>query len=187
MDTARNEKYLKGIAQNDISVIKEIYKNSLPEVAKYVKKNSGSFDDAKDVFQEGILVVFKKVVNGQLNLTTDFHVFLYHVCRRIWLKKIKKTYGKEVTLDGLEEYGIEDNIEEQFIESRKWALFNQKFRLLAEECRKVLQMLFNGSSGKDIAETMGYTEEYAKRKKYKCKIALTELIKNDPEFEAVRQ
>ena len=60
-----------------------------------------------------------------------------------------------------------------------------RFQALAEECRKVLQLLFNGKSGKEIAQEMGYTEEYAKRKKYKCKLSLAQLIKQDPEYKAI--
>lgn len=177
-----NSKYIQGIKENDISVLREIYNDSLPEVAKYIKRNSGNDDDAKDVFQEGILVIFNKIQSNNLVLTTSLHVFLFMVCKRIWLKKLKKKSKKEVTLEGVEEFVIEESIEDRLIQSRKWKLFNEKFALISEECQKVLKMLFNGNSGKQIAETMGYSEEYAKRKKYKCKLSLTEMIRKDPEY-----
>lgn len=182
-----NEAYLKGIEDNDLTILQKIYDESLPEVVKYVNKNSGNIDDAKDVFQEGIMVIYHKVKSNSLTLTVSFHVFLFIVCKRIWLKKIKRNYKKEVTLEDNMEFVIEEDFDEQFIKSRKWHLFNGKFQELAEECRKVLKMLFNGNSGKEIAEKMGYTEEYAKRKKYKCKLSLTALIKNDSEFKKLTQ
>ena len=182
LDKITNDEYLEGIAKNDLSVLKKIYEQSLPEVVKYVKRNSGTVEDAKDIFQEGILVVFRKVKSNTLKLTTDFHVFLFIVCKRIWLKKLKKRGIKEVTLEPNREFVLEENLEERFVQSRKWSLFNEKFQQLAEECRKVLKMLFNGKSGKEIAKTMGYTEDYAKRKKYKCKLGLAALVKNDPEY-----
>ena len=182
-----NENFLKGIHENDLAILQRIYDDSLPEVVKYVKKNSGTLDDAKDVFQEGIIVIFNKVKTNSLTLTVSFHVFLFMVCKRIWLKKLKKSYKKEVTLEDNMEFSIEDNIEEKFIKSKRWQLFNNKFQELAEECRQVLKMLFDGKSGKEIAENMGYTEEYAKRKKYKCKLSLKALIKNDSEFKNLTQ
>lgn len=185
MNTTENTIYLKGILENDFSVLQKIYKESLPEVAKYVQCNSGTHDDAKDVFQEGILVIFKKVSNDDLQLTTRFHVFLFIVCKKIWLKKLKKKGTKVVTFEDSEEYSYEENFEEGFIKTRKWNLFNQKFQLLSEECRKVLKMLFNGRSSKEIATAMDYTEEYAKRKKYKCKISLADLIKKDSEYNSL--
>ena len=183
LNQIENSKYLKGIADNDLTILNKIYEESLPEVIKHVKRNSGNTDDAKDVFQEGILVIFKKVKDGNLQLTTSFHVFLFMVCKRIWLKKLKKRKNKEVTFDDLGVFVFEEDLEEQFIKTRKWKLFNQKFQLLTDECRKVLKMLFNGKSGKEIASAMGYSEDYAKRKKYKCKLSLTGMIKNDPEYQ----
>lgn len=182
MDTLVNTQYLRGIAENDFSVLQKIYEESLPEVIKYIKRNSGTLDDAKDVFQEGILVIYKKVKTDNLELTTSFHVFLFSVCKRIWLKKLKRKSRSELSLEDDWDVGFEEAFEEEFIKNRKWKLFNKKFQSLAEECKKVLKMLFNGHSGQEIAKKMGYTEEYAKRKKYKCKQSLTKLIKSDPEF-----
>lgn len=183
MNPIINSEYLRGIAENDFAILQKIYEESLPEVINHVKKNSGTIDDAKDVFQEGILVVFKKVKNDDLQLTTRFHVFLYSVCKRIWLKKLGSKSRKALPIE--EETGrlsFEENFEENFLKTRKWVLFNTKFQQLAEECRTVLKMLFNGQSSKEIAQAMGYTEEYAKRKKYKCKISLSNLIKKDSEY-----
>jgi RNA polymerase sigma factor (sigma-70 family) len=177
--------YLKGIAENDFAVLQSIYQESLPEVIRYVKKNSGTADDAKDVFQEAILIIFKKMSEGELVLTTRFHVYLFSICRRLWLKKLKKNWKKEVPFEEEMEFGMEEYIEEQLLKTRKWTLFNKKFQQLSEECRKALKMLFDGHSSKEIAEAMGYTEDYAKRKKYKCKMQLAELIKKAPEYQAL--
>ena len=182
MNTTVQVDYLKGIAENDFSILEKIYEESLPEVIKYVKRNSGTLDDAKDVFQEGILVIYDKVKKNELELTTSFHVYLFMVCKRIWLKKLKKSWNKEVTLDDKLEFGYEEQYDERFLKTQKWTLFNQKFQELTEECRKVLKLLFNGFSGKEIAEAMGYTEDYAKRKKYKCKMSLADKIKKDKTF-----
>jgi len=175
--------YIKGIAENDYVVLQQIYKESLPQVAQYVKRNSGTFDDAKDIFQEAILIVFRKVRENTLKLTTSLHVYLFSVCRNLWLRKLKrKGNKKEVAIDNAKELVFDEDLDADFIKSRKWKLFNTKFKMLAEECRKVLQMLFDGFSGKEIASKMGYTEDYAKRKKYKCKNGLADLIKKDPEY-----
>lgn len=179
---ATNTDYLKGIVDSDPLILKQIYNQSLPEVVKYVKKNSGTLDDAKDVFQEGILVIFRKVNQGNFELTTDFHVFLFIVCKKIWLKKLKKKGNKEVPFEDTGEYIYEENYDEAFLRTQKWKLFNSKFQLLTDECQKVLKMLFGRKSSKEIAIVMGYTEDYAKRKKYKCKQSLADKIKSDPEY-----
>jgi hypothetical protein len=65
-----NREYLRGIKENDLPILKKIYNESLPGVVKYVRRNSGTLDDAKDIFQEGILIIYKKVMAGSLELTT---------------------------------------------------------------------------------------------------------------------
>lgn len=187
MKATVNSEYLEGIAKNDFTILEKIYSESLPEVVKHIKRNSGTLDDAKDVFQEGILVIHKKVQDNSLELTTSFHVYLFSVCKRIWLKKLKKKGKKEVTLEAEWEFGYEEQYEERFLKTQKWNLFNQKFEELTEECRKVLKLLFNGFSGVEIAQTMGYTEEYAKRKKYKCKMSLAGLIKKDVRYKSLTE
>lgn len=182
MDTTTNTEYLEGIANNDFAILQQIYKHSLPEVIRYIKKNSGTVEDAKDVFQEGILAIFKKVGEDRLVLTTPFHAFLFMVCKRIWLKKLKRNGNKEVPFEGNWEFSFEEDFEEAMLKSQKWALFNQKFAELTIECQQVLKMLFNKNSSLEIADKMGYTEDYAKRKKYKCKLSLTNLIKKDSTY-----
>ena len=182
MNVTLNNELVRGIVENDLTILKRIYKESLPEVIKYVKRNSGTEDDGKDVFQEGIIVIFQKASEGSLELTTSFHNFLFTVCKRIWLKKLRKRTGQKVPFDEVLEYMDEDDLEAAFLKSQKWELFNKRFMDLSEECRQVLKMLFNKVSGKEIAEKMGYTEDYAKRKKYKCKQSLADLIKSDPNY-----
>ncbi len=187
MSTTTEIDYLTGIAQNDFATLQQIYKASLPEVIQHIKRNSGTTEDAKDVFQEAILVIFNKVKKEELVLTTSFHVYLFGVCKRIWLKKISRNKYKTVSLPEEKDLAYEEDFDEKFLKTQKWRLFNEKFKLLAEECRTVLELLFNGQSGKAIAAAMGYTEEYAKRKKYKCKRSLMELIKQDANYQALLQ
>lgn len=187
MSSLEEDFYLKGIAQNDFEVLQQIYKESLPGVQRYVTKNSGTPDDARDVFQDAIVIIFKKVSKQELVLTTRFNVYLFSICRRLWLKQLKKKWNKEVPFESKREFGFEDDFAETMLKSRKWELFNKYFQKLSEECQQALKLLFNGESSKEIAQKMGYSEDYAKRKKYKCKIQLTDMVRNDPEYRALKE
>ena len=179
--------YLNGIAENNYAVLQRIYRESLPDVIRHVQKNSGTVDDAKDIFQEAILVVYHKIKENTLKLTTTFPAYLFAICKNLWLKKLRSKDSQMLPLSFTWGLKVETEYEENFLKSRKWQLFNNKFTALAEECQKVLQMLFNGKSGKEIADEMGYTEAYAKRKKYKCKLGLMEAVRKDPEFTALSE
>jgi DNA-directed RNA polymerase specialized sigma24 family protein len=55
--------------------------------------------------------------------------------------------------------------------------------MLKPDCQNVLNLYYDGCSYEEIAEKMGLKNEtYARRKKYLCKEALMEIIKEDPEY-----
>ena len=69
-----NEELLNGILRNDNVILQHIYKNYYYKVNLYINKNSGNDDDANDIFQEAIIVVYRKLLETQsalLHLLTD--------------------------------------------------------------------------------------------------------------------
>ncbi len=151
-----------------------------------VKRNSGNDDDAKDVFQESLLVIFNKVKSNQLELSASFSTYLYSVARLTWLKKLKKNSKTKVTFSDVEEYISDLEEDESFDRSEKSLLYHYHFKRIASECQQILIHTFNRLSGEEIAEKMGYTKEYVKRKRYKCKSHLIEIIQNDPKYSEIK-
>ena len=174
---------LRGILDNDHAVLRGIYRDGFAAVERFVKKNKGTTEDARDLFQEGIVFVFRKLQRGEvIQLTADFTHYLFGVCRMRWFNKLRKKTPVGVT-DETNITSVEENdYAEEFLSARKWRLFQRKMTDLTEECRRVLDMLFNGRTGREIARALDYTEDYAKRKKYRCKRTLIELVRADPEF-----
>ena len=75
-----------GILNDSKGTLEGIYKAYFPMVLQLVMTNSGSEDDAKDVFQESIIVLYDKVKAGSFELNSKLKTFLYSVSRRLWLK-----------------------------------------------------------------------------------------------------
>ncbi|MDA7625714.1 RNA polymerase subunit sigma, partial [bacterium] len=105
----------------------------------------------------------------------------------IWLRQLKKKHRTEVTLGQEERLEDKVNIESELIEMEKRRFYKEKFSLLGVDCQSVLQSFFDGRSLKEIALKMGYTNEYVKRKKFKCKEKLVKLIKGDRQFSEYTQ
>lgn len=174
--------YLKGIKDNDSSVLRKIYKLFLPMIVDFVKKNNGTESEARDIFQDGLIVIYKKVKNDELVLTSSFQTYLFSVCRFIWLRELKKKHRTEASLESVAEPVKVDNLEEQWLDTQKEDLFKSKLLELPPDAQKVLQLFFNKVSLSDIASEMGYTEAYAKKKKYKAKEKLIQLIQADKNY-----
>ena len=182
----KGQSYLKGILENDFQVLGDIYKKYLPGITAMVTKNSGSPDEAKDVFQEAIIIIFKKIGEPDFQLNTSFYNYLYGVSRFVWLRQLKKNKRQGVTLDNEERYVSDEDIESCIIESEKKALFRHHFIQLGKECRNVLQQFFDRATMEEIANNMNYSVQYAKRKKYKCKEQLLKMIQKDSRFKELK-
>jgi RNA polymerase sigma factor (sigma-70 family) len=175
---------IEGIQRRDNDVLTLIYKEVFPKVRHYVVKHGGSKDDAKDVFQESIIIVFKQIENKSLEIKDTFEGYLYGIARLVWLKVLRNKEIHDRNISQLEEPGPPDYSSDQLIEDElEMRLFRKHFMSLGEECRKVLQMVTEGKSYEEIAKTMGYkSEKIVRNQKYKCKETLIQLIKSDPEY-----
>lgn len=174
---------LQGLLDNDYRMLNMMYEQYLPGIISMVQKNSGSADEARDIFQEGLLVLFKKASQPEFKLTTSLFNYLYGVCRFLWLRQLKKSHRKEVTIEPDNGFIVEGaDIETSIIELEKRQLVQQKMAQLCIECQVLMQDSFNGITLKDIARKMGYTPQYARKKKCKCKNKLIELVKQDKRY-----
>jgi RNA polymerase sigma factor (sigma-70 family) len=175
---------IEGIQKRDNNVLTVIYKDLFPKVRFYVTRHGGSKDDAKDVFQESIIIIFKQIENNSLVIKGDFEAYLYGIARLVWLKTLRNKEIHNRNITQIEEpenpsYNADQVIEEE-LELR---LFRKHFMSLGAECQKVMQLVTEGIPYEKIAEIMGYkSEKIVRNQKYKCKETLIQLIKNDPEY-----
>jgi RNA polymerase sigma factor (sigma-70 family) len=175
---------IEGIQKRDNNVLTLIYKDVFPKVRFYVTRHGGSKDDAKDVFQESIIIIFKQIENKSLVIKEDFEAYLYGIARLVWLKVLRSNEIHNRNITHLEEpdnsyYSSDQVIDDEF----EMRLYRKHFMSLGEECQKVLQMVTEGIPYEEIAEIMGYkSEKIVRNQKYKCKETLIQLIKNDPEY-----
>jgi RNA polymerase sigma factor (sigma-70 family) len=179
-----DEAITEGVRLRSDYIIKYIYQEYFPVIKYMVNANSGADEDAEDVFQDGIIIIYKKIIENQLTLTSSFKTFIYSVCRNVWLQKLNKQkaltdeFGDmeifvELSEDILSEINNED--------LEKHRLFQKHFLSLGEDCQKVLRLFMKEIPLREIASIMGFkTEKYAKTRKYLCKEELKRRITNDP-------
>ncbi len=180
-----NKVYLDGLLRRDSKVLHKIYDSFFPGILLYVKERGGSAEDAEDVFQDGMVVVYRQIKAGKLKLTSSFYTYLFAVCKRIWLKSQSKTYKSKTQLQAVSvNMETEAEIESIIERTEKNQFFREKFKLLGQDCQKVLDLFFAGTRMKEIARIMKYgSEGYAKKRKLNCRKKLFDLIREDPRFE----
>ena len=180
---------LNGIRRNDTIVLQYIYKNFYSKINFFIKKNSGDDDDANDVFQEAIIIIFRKLKANELVLDCTFETYLYSVCRFLWLKQLDKRKIEKEKIKDNHDYRedlYDDGLEKVADLNERYRLYQKHFINLGKDCQKILQLYFDKVPLKNIAQIMGFkSEKYAKKRKFKCKEYLIKSIKQDLEYNKI--
>lgn len=179
-----DEAIIEGLRLRSDYIIKYIYQELFPMILFLVTKNNGSEEDAEDIFQDSLIIVFRKIKANELDLTCSFRTYVYSISRNLWLQKLskRKQFSREFSdievFITMSDYALSEKNQD---EQEKFRLYQQHFLTLSEDCQKVLLLFMKKTSLREIAAEMGYkTEKYAKTRKYLCKEELKKRIINDP-------
>ena len=170
---------LNGVAAEDRSSIEQLYKQHFMMIQTMVLANAGTKDDAADLFQETIIVLYEKIKSGNFKLQCLLKTFLYSVARRIWLKKLQQQQRFTSQPDGLEEtVPVEDEIENHLKLQNDFFIMDSAMNKVGEPCKSLLQAYYLQKKHMNvIAQEFGYTNaDNAKTQKYKCLVRLKKLF-----------
>lgn len=175
--------YLPAILSGDRAVIQRMYTHLFPLIRHLVKDHGGSEDDAKDVFQDAVIIVYEKAQQKDFLLTSKFSTFFYGVCHNLWRSRQQRKSASEVTIPEHAKYIPDDTFEIDLLQVDRGKLFYKALSQLGDDCRQLLELFFQKQPMDEIARTMGYSNEsHARVRKSRCKDRLVELIRSDAEF-----
>jgi RNA polymerase sigma factor (sigma-70 family) len=174
-----NEKaLLLGLARNDKKAVETIYKENYNMVQSLVLNNNGSTDDAKDIFQEAMIVLYEKARSGTFELNCQIKTYVYSVCRRLWLKKLQQA-NRYMEIGDMETIvAVEDDIEDHAKKNTEFEMMDKAIGSLGEPCKSLLEAYYlQKKNMQEIAFSFGYTNaENAKNQKYKCLMRLKKIF-----------
>ena len=168
-----------GILNDSKETLSRLYTSYFPMILQLVLKNNGNEDDAKDVFQESIIVLYNKVKSGDFELNSKLKTFLYSVCRRLWLKRLNaESRIVRNVQDFSEIMAVEDDLEKHEEKDRQFELMESALNHLGEPCKTIIEDYYiQSKSMQEICEKFGYTNaDNAKTQKYKCLQRLKKLF-----------
>jgi RNA polymerase sigma factor (sigma-70 family) len=184
-----DEAILEGLRLRSDYIINFIYKEFFPLIRFLVTENGGAGEDAEDIFQDGIIIIYSKISLNELRLTSSFKTYMYSVCRNLWLQKLNKRKAIFDKLTDVEEYIDlpKDMLQEASIqETEMHRIIQIHFLSLADDCQKLLRLFIKNIPLREIASILGYkTEKYAKTRKYLCKEELKKRIASDPRSQKI--
>ena len=185
-----DQMYIDGLASNNSAVIQSIYKKFVPKVVAYIKNNSGDEDQAQDVVQEIMILLFNQSKANALQLTCPFDAYFFLLCKRKWLNELKKTANKGVTINE-DLASINESTQEMITQTEifdeKQQLFDTMFQKLGDKCKELLQWSFTLKTMEEVAEKLQVTYGYVRKKKSLCVGQLTQWIQEAQIYKSLKK
>ncbi|MEM6805807.1 MAG: sigma-70 family RNA polymerase sigma factor [Bacteroidota bacterium] len=169
----------------DKALIKRIMEELWPEVRSYILRRSGSLEDSKDIFQEGLASLVRKIQQGELP-KDKWRAYLMGACKNQWGKLCRDRKGKFLSI----EFWVE-NFPDETKQSPEFKAFYQSIPQLVREkiaelgsnCQEVLKLRhFENWSIAMIAEEVNQKVGYTRLLIHRCKERLEKLMRQDSRF-----
>jgi RNA polymerase sigma factor (sigma-70 family) len=141
-----------------------------PKVEKHILINSGSKEEALDIFQDALVLLYQKVNAGEMKPEVKIDGFLVNSCRLLWSNELRKKKVRNGDDSGLGNLQDEDDLDEIDEKESKFKIVDEALQQLGVKCKKILELFYYKSLSMDkIAKEFGYKSvKSAKVQKYKC-------------------
>lgn len=179
----QDDQYIEGLIQEEDKILKAIYQNFAGRISHYILKNGGSAQDAKDVFQDALMIVLEKAQSPGFKLSSSFYTYLFSVNKLVWYNLSRKKSRKDVTIPDDNTLKDDYNIEQDLINRELDNIYRTNFLRLGELCRQLLSLFFERKTMTEIAQQLKLKNEHtARTRKYRCQANLKKLMELDKRY-----
>jgi RNA polymerase sigma factor (sigma-70 family) len=176
-----DSKLLDALRNGDEEALAELFRQNRRPITSLVTRNQGSEDDAEDVLQEAVVVLWQRVRSGSFEYQSKLSTFLYATAKNIWSRRLarqrRELPAAEETLDMAA--GDATPLEEMEENERVMAV-QKAMEQIGNPCRDLLLLFYwEEQSMEEIAVKLGFANaDTVKSKKYQCKKSLEHLLRN---------
>lgn len=166
----------------DRKVVPLLYKNVLPQVEKYVRRNSGNKEDAFDVFQDALLIFYKQIVKNSFDPKYKVFGYLYRISINLWINKVKKDKKIQLVEEIMEPEPEPMEIKESLLTLKNENILQSLFSGIGEKCIELLTYsIYYNLLMEDIMIRMNFPSVSAvKMQQQRCKQKLMGEIEKNP-------
>jgi RNA polymerase sigma factor (sigma-70 family) len=177
-----DELILREIRNRNERVLFDVYKTNFPMIQRLILSNSGTEQEAKDIYQDAVISFYERVHQPDFQLTCRISTYLYAVSRRLWLKRLAEKKVTGIRIEDVEPFfQVEDEFEKIDENARHLKSMEQSLNQLGQPCSDIIvDFYYNDLSMDQITLKYGYTNaDNAKNQKYKCLQRLRKLFFDD--------
>jgi RNA polymerase sigma factor (sigma-70 family) len=180
----QNEK-AKAISLNENNAIQQLYIDVYPKAKTFILQNNGNEDQAKDIFQEAFLSLWKNIKESKFSPGQDDNIeaYLFTIAKNKWIDYLRSFhYRNKISIHEVEEKIIDSDERygeaEEELNRNKTSYAHEAVSRLGESCKRLLKMFyFERKSMEMIAKRLKISTSTARNKKYRCMQQLREYVK----------
>jgi RNA polymerase sigma factor (sigma-70 family) len=166
-------------------VVRYLLARFMPMIRLMVCQMGGSVEDSKDIFQDGLMIMLEKIDNKDFVLTCKFKTFLYCVCENLWKAILVKRQSASNYLTRRIETDSGNDFTELLDNKLYQTIFTEVFDSLDNVSKKILKLYWHDVSPQEIAERLGYSYGYVRKKKCEAQGELIEKVKQHPDYRRI--
>lgn len=164
MNTSKISKWLS--EGKDNKAFTRLYR-LFPKAEQYVLQNSGSRNEALDIFQEALIILHQK---HQVDQTIQVEGFLLNTCRFLWQNELRKKKVRQGSSEDITKLTYSDDLGFFLEQEEKFRALEKVLMQISAKCRQIFKLFYIESlSMAMVAKRVGFKSvQSAKVQKYKC-------------------
>ncbi|MEM9986264.1 MAG: sigma-70 family RNA polymerase sigma factor [Bacteroidota bacterium] len=174
--------WLAQLAKADRSAMEKLYEQSFGEAAAFVRSHGGSREDAEDVFQEVIIVLFRRLADPDWRPQQRLEGYVYGIARNLWYKTLERRQRlPQAAIEDQAPISAEEG--ELYERSLRERLLGEHLLALPSNCQEIMKWFLAKTSLKEIAKRLNSTVNYIKKRKHHCQRRLIDAVQADPRYQ----
>lgn len=164
--------------KNDEKALRLLYKKCFSKVRRFILRNNGTHEDARDIFKDAVLVLYHQTQKSSRNTSIEAGEVVYNTAKNLWINQIKR-YSKEKAYEYSNRLSSGDPYMLNIVMNKeKRNAVKIIMQSMDERCRELLELsLFYGFSEEQIKEKLQLDEETdVSTAVYKCHQKLMEQV-----------
>lgn len=180
-----DQKIVELIKEGNDKAFVFLNKSYFPRLQKHVLINSGTPEEAKDLYHDVLIILIKYVKKEDFELRSELFTFFFGIAKKQLHLVLRKKKNRHVEFDE-EEHTIEENLnlkEIDIVKNKIQDIINSHFRKLNKRCRKILGIHSDGGKWEEIAKAIGTKSQSNVWKLTSlCRTELRKRVWSDPEY-----
>jgi DNA-directed RNA polymerase specialized sigma24 family protein len=150
-----------------------LYKSTFPAVARYVHQKGGTLDEARDIFQDALVIYYEKTVVQENTIETTNEAYIFGIARHLWSRKFKEN-------NRIEDKEFPSHLFEEETPEPSTERITRYLEVAGKKCMALLRAFYYDKlKMREITEQFGFSgERSATVQKHKCIEKLRNEVKS---------